>query len=230
MRTPSIVHGGVLSALATALCLIGGILVGVVAGTLTHDGLSGHLREPVKIGVAALSALAGVLAGGAAWGALMAQIVHIGARKRMAWAGALGFGPTAIAVGLVLTVLEKLIVEQGLGPRMPIHIVFTLLFVPAAAIISGVGGLALGLGLKRPTLARRLAWRAGLAGGTAFLAVDLLMDALGWRVGAPGAAEHFTMLTVMFSGDLVAALAAGALIGLLLDPPAVHSALESGRA
>src|SRR5438477_464070 len=129
MRTPSIVYGGVLSALATALCLIGGMLVGVAAGTLTHDGLPGHLHEPVKIGVAALSALAGVLAGGAA-----------------------------------------------------------------------------------------------------FLAVDLLMDALGWRVGAPGAAEHFTMLTVMFSGDFVAALAAGAVIGLLLDQPAAHSAIESGRA
>ena len=65
-----------------------------------------------------------------------------------------------------------------------------------------------------PTLARRLAWRAGLAGGAAFLAVDLLMDALGWRVGAPGAAERFTMLTVMFTGDFVAALRANGLLAL----------------
>jgi hypothetical protein len=39
------------------------------------------------------------------------------------------------------------------------------------------------------------------------------MEGAGWVVGAPRAAERFTMLTVMFVGNLAAALAGGALLG-----------------
>ncbi|MDX1616803.1 MAG: hypothetical protein R3300_21020 [Candidatus Promineifilaceae bacterium] len=41
----------------------------------------------------------------------------------------------------------------------------------------------------------------------AFLVVNLVMETLGWVVGAPGAAARYTMLTVMFAGNLGAALA-----------------------
>src|SRR6266540_2152094 len=58
-----------------------------------------------------------------------------------------------------------------------------------------------------------LAVRAGLSGGVAFLIIDLLMDALGWRVGGLHAGERATMVMVTTSGTIGAALAAGGALG-----------------
>jgi hypothetical protein len=44
------------------------------------------------------------------------------------------------------------------------------------------------------------------------------MEASGWVVGGPRAAERFTMLTVMVLSNLGAALAGGAVIGVVLAP------------
>ena len=193
-----------------------------------HGGLPSHMTEATKTTMAAIPALAAVLAGGAAWGMAMARIIGMGNSKRMAWVGALGYGPTIIIVAIVLTWLEVVILERDQGPDWPVHLVFTLLFVPAAFIIAGVGGLA----YQDWALAGRLALSSGVAAGSAFLLVNLVMDALGWRVGGPGAVERMTMLTVMFAGNLVAALAGGATIGLMLNrrqaasTPALQEAIK----
>jgi hypothetical protein len=100
--------------------------------------------------------------------------------------------------------------------------------------VAAAGAAATGLGLRNGAVAGRAAVRAGLAGGLAFLAVDLILDAVGYRVGAPGAAERATMVTVLFSGALAAAAAGGAVVALQL---AAHSrrqvapvAASAGRA
>jgi hypothetical protein len=72
-------------------------------------------------------------------------------------------------------------------------------------VIAGVGALALGTGLYRAAFGLRLAIPAGLAAAAAFLAVDLLMDAVGWRVGAPDAGRRATMVVVTAIGLLAAA-------------------------
>ncbi|CAG0946582.1 hypothetical protein ANRL1_03113 [Anaerolineae bacterium] len=205
-----------LSALATTGSLIGGLFVAFLLGSLVHGGLPGHMEENAKTGVSALVALVFVIAAGALWGRAITRITRAGDQKRMMWAGALGFGPTVIAVGIVLTMLEVAIVERGGGPALPIHTVFTLLFTPAAFVIATMGGLAIGIAMKDAQLMVRLALSSGLAAGVTFLVVDLLMDAVGYRVGAPGAAERFTMLTVMFLGNLAASLTGGAAIGYML--------------
>jgi len=63
----------------------------------------------------------------------------------------------------------------------------------------------------------RLSARAALAAVIAFLAVDVLMYALGWRVGAPNAAKRATMLVVTMLSASAAAIAAGAAIGAMLE-------------
>jgi hypothetical protein len=205
-----------LSALVTPLCLIGGLFAGGLLGTLIFEGLPGHLREGTRTAVAAVAALAGLLGGGLLWGLAMAGIHRIGNRRRAAWMSALGFGLTTILIALALTRLEVLTVEQGAGPQLPIHRLFTLLFTPAAALIAGAGAGSFGIGAGLGRRSARLALTSALAGGLAFLGVNLAMEALGWVVGAPGAAERATMLTVMFSGDLAAALVGGAVIGAVM--------------
>jgi hypothetical protein len=202
-----------LSALVTPLCLIGGLMLGFVLGSLTFDTLPGHMRETSRILIAATFAVTGMLAGGAAWGWILAKILGSPHRKGAALAGAVGIAVTTIAIAMLLGRLEVLLVEQGRGPQLPIHRTFTLLFVPAAAVIAGVGGAALGMGLGKGTAAFKIGAGCALAGGLAFLVVNLIMEASGWVVGAPGAAERATMLTVMFSGNLAAAIAGGAVIG-----------------
>ncbi|MFQ5890957.1 MAG: hypothetical protein ACE5JR_13075 [Gemmatimonadota bacterium] len=102
------------------------------------------------------------------------------------------------------------------GSALPIHVVFTILFVPAAFFVAGVTALAVGVALKDWARAGRLAVCTGLAAAAAFLAVDVLMDLAGWRVGAPGAASRATMLTVTLAGSLAGALAGGGVLGALL--------------
>ena len=62
-------------------------------------------------------------------------------------------------------------------------------------------------------LGARLAVSAGVAALVTFLAVDLLMYSLGWRVGAPNAARRATMLVVTVISASAAAVTAGAAIG-----------------
>jgi hypothetical protein len=63
----------------------------------------------------------------------------------------------------------------------------------------------------------RLAANAGAAALLTFLAVDLLMYALGWRVGAPNAGRRATMLVVTALSASAAAIAAGGAIGARLS-------------
>ncbi len=205
------------TALMTPLCLIGTFFVGALLGDLLFAGLPGHLRDEARVALAALPVLICVSSGGALWGRALARIVHVGDVKRMMWAGALGYAPTLLVVALTLTVLEKLIVEQGRGPDLPLHVVFTLLFTPAVFLIATIGALALGLALRRGGPALPLALASGLAAGLTFLVVDFLMDSFGYRVGAPGAVQRATMITVLLTGDVAASLAAGTVIGWFLS-------------
>ncbi len=205
----------VTSALATALALFGGMFVGVAVGSVLH-GLPFHAAEQTKVALASIPALAGTIGGGALWGYLLARIHRIRETKRMSVAGAISFGPAVVAAGLLLSTLERALVEQGRLPDVPIHVVFTLLFVPATFLVAAVGGLAMAVGSRNQLRWLRFTMVTGVAAALAFLVVNLAMDSLGWQVGGPGAAERATMLTVMFLGASAAALSAGAVLGRLL--------------
>jgi hypothetical protein len=203
------------SALITAAYLFGGLLLGLLAG-VGINGLPMHVPELTKIVLSIFPVLAIVTTASAGWGRSVAGLTGSGESRRMAWAGALSFGPGVVLLGIGLTLLEVAVVERGDGPALPVHVVFTLLFVPAVFVIAGAVGLALGVAHKSWGLAARLAFGSGLAAAVAFLILDVVMDAFGWRVGAPGAARRATMVTVTLLGNLAAALAGGAVIGIVL--------------
>ncbi|MDX1417202.1 MAG: hypothetical protein R3293_23550 [Candidatus Promineifilaceae bacterium] len=204
------------SSLITLFTLLGGLAVGLISGSLTHFGLPDSMNETIRIGISALPGLFGAFLGGMLWGWIMARIVAPDHSRRASWAGGIGFGLPFIVVALVLTALEVLLVQEK-RTELPIHIVFTILFVPAAAIIAASGAFALGTALRSWKLGSRLALSAGLTAALAFLIVVLLMDLLfGYRVGAPGAAERATMVTVLFVGIVVCSLAGGAAIGRMV--------------
>ncbi len=205
----------VTSAFATAVALFGGMFTGVAVGSLLH-GLPFHAAEETKLALAIIAILAGTIGGGALWGYLLARIHRIQETKRMSIAGAISFGPAVVAAALLLNTLERTLVEQGRLPGVPIHVVFTLLFVPSTFLVAAAGGLAIAYGSRNQPQWLRFTLATGVAAALAFLAINLAMDSIGWRVGAPGAAERATMLTVMFLGTSAAALSAGAVLGSLL--------------
>jgi MFS family permease len=215
-------------AFLTLLTLVGGLLIGVLVGNAMFAALPAQLNDPLRIGLAALPALAGMVVGSALWGVSMGRLGQRDERRRLAWAGILGFVPITLLLGLLLQVIEPIAVAR-VGAQIPLHRLFTLLFVPTAFLIAGAGGLALGFGLRQRRSAWALALRSGGAAALAFLLVNLLMEALGWRVGAPRAAERFTMLTVLLISDLGAALAAGAVIGVTLVRHGRRGAHGAGR-
>lgn len=201
-------------ALITVLALFGGLFLGVVAGNFVFEALPGHSvmsPDPVHITLAAIPAVAGLLAGAAVWGVLFGRLVATQDRRRAAIAGILGFAPITVLLGVVLQLLEPIALVR-LGAFVPLHRLFTLLFVPTAFLIAGISAWVLGVGLREQA-ALRLFWQVGVAAAVAFLAVNLTMEAFGWIVGGPNAAARFTMLTVMFAGNLGAALAGGAVLG-----------------
>ncbi|HWP70362.1 MAG TPA: hypothetical protein VNM36_04640 [Gemmatimonadaceae bacterium] len=202
----------------TVATLFGGLLAGLLLGNLVFSVLPGFSVTNPKVQNAVIAAIPTIIVfavGSAAWGRSMGRLTGVVESKRMAWAGILGFAPITIVMGFLLFRLEPIAVER-FGERLPIHRVFTLLFVPTAFIIASISAWAIGVGLRDKALSRALAWRVGLTSAAAFLAVNLVMEAAGWVVGAPGAAERATMVTVMSLGNLVAALSGGAVLGLRL--------------
>ena len=213
-RNPSIK-----GALLTVATLFGGVLTGLALGTLVFHVLPRHnVNEPraLHTAISAIPAFVGFLAGGAAWGIAMAGIAGETNKRRMAAAGLLGFAPISITLALVLSFVE-LFITSGLFAQIPIQRLFTVLFVPAAFLIAGTSSFAIGLGLRNNGISIALFWQVGLISAAAFLAVNITMEALGWVVGAPGAAERATMVTVLAAGNIGAALAGGALLGYRLD-------------
>jgi hypothetical protein len=90
------------SALATALWLIGGLLVGGAVGELVLNLLPGHsATNPALVHM-----LLGMLAGSAGWGLWLGRLAWATDHRRMAVVGALGFAPITIASGLALSLLE----------------------------------------------------------------------------------------------------------------------------
>ncbi|MCI0420637.1 MAG: hypothetical protein L0312_15660, partial [Acidobacteria bacterium] len=128
----------------TVLSLFGGLLLGVVLGNLTFSALPGHMNDPLRIALAAIPALTGMLIGSAVWGVLIGRLARSTETRRMGAAGILGFVPITLLLGIVLQLIEPIAVER-LGEQLPVHRLFTILFVPTAFLVAGTGSLVLGV-------------------------------------------------------------------------------------
>ncbi len=170
------------------------------------------MPEPLTYTLAALVASASTLSGSALWGVGMSHLAGFPASWRVAWAGILGFTPITLLLSIGLQATEPIVFRINL----PLHRIFTLLFVPSAFLIASASSLALGWALGQGRAAARLALCVGLAAALAFLAINLSMEALGWQVGGPGAEARMTMVTVLFVSNLGAALVSGAVLGMTL--------------
>lgn len=200
-----------MSAVATTLSLMGGVIVGVTIGVLA-DRLPFHAPDQTLI----LLVIIPIFGGGAFWGFLLTRIHGIPNRMGTCIAGSLSFGLGVIGSAVLLLRLERILVGQHRLSGVPIHVIFTLLFVPATFLVATIGGGAMLLVSGHRANWFRSALLTGLTASLSFLIMDLFLDRIGMRVGAPRAVERFTMLTVAFLGLTAAAFAAGVILGLVL--------------
>jgi len=206
------IRAATLGAVLTVLVLAGGLIASFMVSSATFQALSGRVPGWLTFTLAVLVFSASTLFSSALWGVGMAHLAQVPASRRVAWAGSLGFVPIALLLIFGLQAAEPIAFRTNL----PLHRLFTVLFVPSAGLIASTSSLALGWALRWGRAAPGLALRVGLTAALAFLAVNLGMEALGWQVGGPGAAERATMLTVLFVSNLGAALAGGAMLGMTL--------------
>jgi hypothetical protein len=211
LRPPS--RAGARGAAATLACLSASMLAAFGVSYALNQAVPSMVDRGGTLPFYALL-LAVALAGGRAWVAWMGRIAGARVRGAAAWAGA-----TGLAAGLTLAAREltdaetrmQLVAQSG-GRVLPMHLAFGLLFPGGALLVGGLSALTLSLALRAPH-PLRLALRTAVVAGLVFLAVDAGMDALGWRVGGPGAERRFTMLAVAALGCLLSAAAAGATLG-----------------
>lgn len=143
---------------------------------------------------------------GAFWLRRVAQLAGLTATRGAVLMMAGTHALLTIAAVFALGRLELYFVEDG-HATIPLHNLFTLLFVPVVLICAALLCACVALVLRARPLTRRLAMRGGLAAALTFLALNVLQDLLGRRVGGPNAGATATMITVALIGNLGAAMA-----------------------
>jgi hypothetical protein len=207
----------VLSAVALTLRDIPGALALAVVVGSALDALGALLPIIVSRGAAVVAAIVVIFCGIRLWGRDMSRIAQRPEAAGISKYGALVFAMLLGLIGLTLGLAEPVAVRLGAQSSLRIDQVYTLLFVPATLLITSTGAYLLAKSFGDARAAVRLALMCGLASAAVFLAVDLSMDALGWRVGAPDAGRRATMIVVTTLGMICAAITAGGVIGLYLS-------------
>ena len=194
---------------------LGGALPVIFVALILAEQLLGHQEAGASPLSLVLAASALLLAGGL-WGRSLARQAGAGRPRLLMAATAVTFAGATVGAVLGLGVLENVFVEQGRAGRIPVYIVFAILFSLANVLAFGLLAVVAGAVIRGWRFAARLAVTAGPAAGAAFLLADVLQDVLGRRVGGVRAEETFTMLSVALIGNLVAAFAGSGVLGLLL--------------
>jgi hypothetical protein len=206
--------------------LIGAVVVGVAIGAGLHAAMP-RVADWLRTGLAAVAALGAFAIGALLWGRAIAQLAGVGDPYRVGRTTAGVLAPGMIVLGVALSSLEPIIVARGASMGLPVHAVYTILFVPATAIIASVGAGTVGRAMRDQALTTRLVTRTAVSAATAFFIADRLMDLGGWRVGAPDAGRRATMLVVTAVGACAAAIAGGASIGFVLSAARETQPFES---
>lgn len=197
----------------TAAYLLGGIAVGLAIAlpisAIPEEG-NPHAARNVASGIALLIAVA---VAARLWGRVIAARTGCADPRRFGRIAMWTFAPVLMCVAVVLGLLEPVFVGAGARRGLAIHVVYLMLFPTGTFLVAGITAGAMTTSLGSVGAAMRSALATGAAAALAFLAAALVMDAIGWRVGAPHAAERATMLVVTLIGCLCAALAGGAMLG-----------------
>ena len=159
----------------------------------------------------------GAFVGGTLWARSVIQFADSCASWSRALLTGLVFGVSIFIAGYTLEIIEQDLFYRNLLNAPGVHMQFIGLFSLAVFLVAGLTATV----MAAQTMVRRKAVRHGLVTAftcvAVFLFIDLLMFALGWRVGHPDFPDRSTMLTVMMVGLGSSLLSGGTLIGVLIQ-------------
>lgn len=187
-------------------------IAGIVAGLLIVN-LGGNTNAIQPFGVMVL--LASMLAGSALWALAIERLAGLQHTRRFIIIAAITQVAITFTAMLVLGKAEEHFVENG-NTNLPLHVLYTLLFVPATFISAFIAGSVCAIAMVKPALAWRMGLHGAVGAASAYLVLNVLQDMLGRRVGGPNAAETATMITVTLVCWLAASMAFSAAMGRLL--------------
>lgn len=153
-----------------------------------------------------------LLAGGAIWGAAVAQVVGRppGPAART---GALSVAGMVTLLEIPVHLSQALPVPGWIPVPFGIHAFFTLIFMIEVALVSGVASVRLCKRIDVGPGVEQIGTRVGTAAALGFLAGSLLAAALGFVVGEFGA----NMVWALHMGNVGGGLAAGWQLGRQLS-------------
>ncbi|MCC6455711.1 MAG: hypothetical protein IT328_12245 [Caldilineaceae bacterium] len=199
-----------------ALCGLWLVMPIPVAGVLATLANWLSLPEEIAFGIFSIGVIVFYTVAGAMWARNIGRVFGWQPLNKLGFVGAVGITLPTVIVITVLGIVEQNLLDLTFdGWRM--HILFGLLFVPAAFLIAATGTGALGLAIGDWRLALRLALVCGLTAALTFLVVTVLFDLAGMRVGAPRAEERATMLVVTLAGMWAAGLTGNAMLGWMVE-------------
>ncbi len=194
-------------------------IAGIVAGMLIVN-LGGNTNTIQPFGMMVL--FASMLAGSALWALAIERLAGLQHTRRFIIIAAITQVAITFTAMLVLGKAEEHFVENG-NTNLPLHVLYTLLFVPATFIGAFIAGSVCAFVMDKPALAWRMGLHCAAAAAFAFLVLNVLQDMLGRRVGGPNAAETATMITVTLVCWLAASAVFSAAMGRLLLVERVQS-------
>lgn len=210
---------GVLSGLATTLGVIGPLLT-LILILFVLEVLLGRSASDGPVWAVIVLIGAGLICGGV-WGGLIARLASTGHERRMQAVGALVIIPSVLLDVWLLTTLDEHLILQKLGIEgLPTYQQFGVVFTISVFIVAALSALALSLVNIKIPAAFRIAALTGLAAAAAFLLVVIIMDLIGFRVGAPRPSlwpDLPPMPLVTILGSIVGAFVGGGLLGWLLS-------------
>ena len=216
MKQSELIKSILSSSLITGIGLAGGLAIGFLIANLTFESMNVHITGFLSGLLGFVVLLIGLGGGGALWGYGIAILFGASHPRYVARKAAVGFSFSTVAVGIALELVFGLLSSLGSSSSLPIHHAFTVVFVPSAGVMASLLSHWLTRWMGFSDLSLRSVISIGLVSAVSFLVVNIIMLQLGWIIGAPGAAERMTMITVMLLSNLGAALAGGAAFGYVL--------------
>jgi hypothetical protein len=197
----------------SGLLLPGGIVAPFAVAFVLS--LFGPLDQDAGQAIMPIVSVVGLACGGGLWGYAISHAAGVGNPRRAALAGGAAYSVTTLAAAVVLGGLEEALVANG-GSPLPIHHLYTVLFVPATFLVAATSSGMVGLAAAGWRASPQLAGRSGAAAAFTFLVLNVAQDVLGRRVGGPDAAVTATMITVTLVCAIGAAMVGSAVLGATL--------------
>lgn len=210
---------GILSGLATVFGVVGPLIF-LMLLTIVLETILGQSADDSPEWAVFIFIAVGLLCGGI-WGGAIARLAGTGRESRMRVVGALIIIPAVLLDVWLLTTLDEHLILRKLGfDGIPQYQQFTIIFVLSVFIVAALSSLALSLVTIRFRTAIRIGALTGLGAALTFLSVNVAMDFIGYRVGAPRPGlwpDLPSMPTVTIIGSIAGALIGGGLMGWLIS-------------